>query len=138
MFLLWSSIVLHDSCHCSHLRDNLELLNLSPQLSCSLSVVRTFSLSVSDVAMKYFIYDGIFKNISVAVNTAAILKIGCYLCVRLNAMEYQDLRDKLRSPVMNIRNVIIRQSLSERFLDAFKQQIERNEVYRKPSDLVSN
>jgi hypothetical protein len=55
--------------------------------------------------------------------------------IRLNATEYSDLKDKLRSPIMNIRNVIIRQTMSERFLEAFRFQVDRNEVYRLPADM---
>jgi len=57
-------------------------------------------------------------------------------CNRLNATEYGDLKDKLRSPIMNIRNIIIRQTLSERFLEAFRFHVEQNEAYRKPPDMV--
>ena len=38
---------------------------------------------------------------------------------------------------MNIRNIIIRQTLSERFLEAFRFHVEQNEVYRKPPDMVT-
>jgi len=37
---------------------------------------------------------------------------------------------------MNIRNVIIRQTLSERFLEAFRFHVEQNEAYQKPPDMV--
>ena len=57
---------------------------------------------------------------------------------RLNATEYGDLKDKLRSPIMNIRNVIIRQTLSERFIEAFRFHVEQNEVYRKPPAMVTH
>jgi len=64
--------------------------------------------------------------------------VSCGIGDRLNATEYGDLKDKLRSPVMNIRNVIIRQTLSERFLEAFRFHVDQNEVYRKPPDTVIN
>lgn len=71
-----------------------------------------------------------FLNIDVAgVNTKPFR-------IRLNATEYGDLKDKLRSPIMNIRNIIIRQTLSERFLEAFRFHVEQNQVYRKPPDML--
>lgn len=39
---------------------------------------------------------------------------------------------------MNIRNIIIRQTLSERFIEAFRFHVEQNEVYRKPPDMVTH
>jgi len=38
---------------------------------------------------------------------------------------------------MNIRNIIIRQTLSERFIEAFRFHVEQNEVYHKPADMVT-
>lgn len=55
--------------------------------------------------------------------------------IRLNAAEYSDLKDKLRSPILNARNVVIRQSLSDRFLEAFRYQVAQNEVFRKPNNM---
>lgn len=55
--------------------------------------------------------------------------------IRLNAVEYSDLKDKLRSPILNARNVVIRQSLSDRFLEAFRYQVAQNEVLQKPNDV---
>lgn len=55
--------------------------------------------------------------------------------IRLNAMEYSDLKEKLRSPIVNARNVVIRQSLTDRFLEAFRHQVALNHVYRKSADL---
>ena len=51
---------------------------------------------------------------------------------RLNAVEYSDLKDKLQTPIRAARDVVIRQSLSDRFLAAFREQVESNPVYRNP------
>ena len=72
----------------------------------------------------------------VAVNCVELTVTFDQCCNRLNATEYGDLKDKLRSPIMNIRNIIIRQTLSERFLEAFRFHVEQNEAYRKPPDMV--
>lgn len=55
---------------------------------------------------------------------------------RLNAAEYSDLKEKLRSPIINARNVVIRQSLTDQFLEAFRYQVSQNEVFRKPANMV--
>jgi len=57
---------------------------------------------------------------------------------RLNAAEYSDLKDKLRSPIINARNVVIRQSLTDQFLEAFRYQVSQNEVFRKPPNMVTS
>lgn len=54
----------------------------------------------------------------------------------MNATEYSDLKEKLHSPIRMARDVVIKQSLSDRFLDAFKKQVDQNEVYVKPPDMV--
>lgn len=50
--------------------------------------------------------------------------------IRLNSTDYGDLREKLQAPVRNARNVVIHQSLSDKFIEAFKEQVSQNEVYR--------
>ena len=51
-------------------------------------------------------------------------------------MEYSDLKDKLQTPIRTARDVVIRQSLSDRFLDAFRRQVESNPAYHKPAGEV--
>ena len=53
------------------------------------------------------------------------------------ATEYNDLKEKLQAPIRNARNVVIRQSLSDRFLEAFQQHVDGNPVYHKPPDVVT-
>ena len=55
---------------------------------------------------------------------------------RLNAMEYSDLKEKLRSPVRHAQDVIIHQSLSDRFLAAFREHAEKNEPSYKDPNMV--
>ncbi|XP_046571270.1 E3 ubiquitin-protein ligase TM129-like [Haliotis rubra] len=55
--------------------------------------------------------------------------------VRLNATEFGDLKEKLQSPVRNARNIVIKQSLSDQFLDAFRQQVHRNPPFTPPPSM---
>ncbi|XP_072291711.1 E3 ubiquitin-protein ligase TM129 isoform X2 [Eucyclogobius newberryi] len=52
--------------------------------------------------------------------------------IRLNSIEYSELRDKLHSPVQNLTNVVIYQSVSELFLDTFRAQVQDNPMYSLP------
>ncbi|KAL8624098.1 hypothetical protein ACOMHN_036101 [Nucella lapillus] len=49
--------------------------------------------------------------------------------IRLNALEYSDLRTKLQAQVQNARNIMVRQSLSDQFLDAFHSTVSENPVF---------
>ncbi|XP_032222536.2 E3 ubiquitin-protein ligase TM129 [Nematostella vectensis] len=49
--------------------------------------------------------------------------------IRLLSTDYGDLKDRLQAPIRNARNVIIHQSLSDRFLDAFRSLVEQNERF---------
>jgi len=46
--------------------------------------------------------------------------------IRLDARDYRTMRMKLQRPIENARNVIIQQTLSERFIEAFQQSISAN------------
>ena len=54
--------------------------------------------------------------------------------VRLNSLQYSNLCDRLISPIRTARDVVIHQSLGDRFAAAFKEQVERNGVYRLPRE----
>jgi hypothetical protein len=41
---------------------------------------------------------------------------------RVNALEYQNLQDRLSGPIQNLRNIQIYRTVSERFVDVFKVQ----------------
>ncbi len=51
---------------------------------------------------------------------------------RLKASEYDDLRGKLQANIENVKNIVVRQSLSDLFLEDFRRQIARNPKYRLP------
>lgn len=52
---------------------------------------------------------------------------------RLNSTEYSELRDKLHVPIRNSANVVIYQSVSERFLETFRAHVRLNQTYSLPS-----
>ena len=45
---------------------------------------------------------------------------------RLNSLEYQNLQDKLQGPINNIRNIQIFKTVSERFVEVFREEVARN------------
>lgn len=61
-----------------------------------------------------------------------------FIFCRLNALEYKDLKDKLTTPIVNARNIVIKQSLSDQFLDAFRHQVNLNQVFHMPDTMVTH
>lgn len=55
--------------------------------------------------------------------------------IRLNAVEYNDLKEKIRGPIRVARDVVIHQTLSDRFLQVFAEQVNLNAPYQKPHDM---
>lgn len=55
--------------------------------------------------------------------------------IRLNSLEFTDLKDKLQRPVLNQRDVTIHQTLSEKFLVVFRQCVEENPTYTHTEDV---
>ncbi|XP_033125524.1 E3 ubiquitin-protein ligase TM129-like [Anneissia japonica] len=53
--------------------------------------------------------------------------------IRMNATEYGDFKAKLRTQIINVRNIIIQETITERFAEAFRQQVVSNGVYRLPA-----
>ena len=47
-------------------------------------------------------------------------------------MQYSQLREKIQNPIRAARSIVIHQSLSDRFITAFTEQVQRNGVYRIP------
>jgi len=45
---------------------------------------------------------------------------------RLNSLEYQNLQDKVSGTIENVRNVQVYKTVSERFVDVFKEQVAQN------------
>lgn len=52
--------------------------------------------------------------------------------LHLNALEYSELKDRLNAPIRNVRSVVIQQTISDRFLEAFKQQVSHNGTIEIP------
>lgn len=52
--------------------------------------------------------------------------------IRLNALDFRDLKDKVSMPIVNARNVVIQQTLTDRFLETFRQQVHSNQTYTIP------
>ena len=46
--------------------------------------------------------------------------------LRLNSLEYQNLQDKVRGPIQNIENIHIYKSVTERFIEVFREEVEKN------------
>ena len=45
---------------------------------------------------------------------------------RLNSLEYQNLQHKVRGPIQNIENIHIYKSVTERFIEVFREEVEKN------------
>ncbi len=56
--------------------------------------------------------------------------------VHLNALEYKEFTDKLQAPITEAANIIIKQSLPDQFLDAFRQQVMLNPPFRYNKDVL--
>ena len=56
----------------------------------------------------------------------------CIFVCRLRANEYDDFRGKLQANIENVKNIVVRQSLSELFLEDFRRLITQNPKYRLP------
>jgi len=54
--------------------------------------------------------------------------------IRLNSFDFRDLKDKLQAPVQNARKILIQQSLSEKFIQAFYETASGNPKYRMNDD----
>ncbi|XP_028391231.1 E3 ubiquitin-protein ligase TM129-like [Dendronephthya gigantea] len=66
-----------------------------------------------------------FLNIQVSSINLAVKSF----TIRLNSLDYSELKEKIQAPIVNARNVVIRQSLSDQFVNAFKEQVEQNQRY---------
>lgn len=54
--------------------------------------------------------------------------------IRLNSMDFRDLKDKVRAPVENARQIVIQQSLSEKFIQAFFETVSANPTSQQNED----
>lgn len=53
---------------------------------------------------------------------------------RLNSLSYREMKNKLQAPVEMARDIVIRMSLDDRFVEAFRQQAEMNPPYPMSDD----
>ena len=53
--------------------------------------------------------------------------------IRLNSLQYSQLKDKLQAPIRTARHLMVHQSLGDRFQAAFAEQVDKNGVYQLPS-----
>ena len=51
--------------------------------------------------------------------------------IRLNSLDFRDLKDKVQAPVQNARQIVIQQSLSEKFIQAFYETAMANPKYHQ-------
>ena len=58
--------------------------------------------------------------------------------IRLNSFDFRDLKDKLQAPVQNARQILIQQSLSEKFIQAFFETASANPKYRMVSCVTAS
>ena len=99
-------------------------IDIAHQPDVHLSIIQTEDHNIShenNIAVQ-------FLNIQIASINAAVEPF----VIRLNSAEYGDLREKLQAPIRNARNVVIHQSLSDRFVQAFRDQVEQNVTYKLP------
>jgi len=54
--------------------------------------------------------------------------------IRLNSFDFRDLKTKLRAPVENARQILVEQSLSEKFVRAFYETAVENPKFRQSED----
>ena len=52
--------------------------------------------------------------------------------IRLNSLQYSQLKDKLQAPIRTARTIVIQQTLSDQFAAAFRDQVHRNGEYQIP------
>ena len=49
--------------------------------------------------------------------------------IRLNVTDYNDLTAKIQAPILNLRNIVFQQSVSDRFEMVFREEVEKNGTY---------
>ncbi|XP_015431931.1 PREDICTED: E3 ubiquitin-protein ligase TM129 [Dufourea novaeangliae] len=55
--------------------------------------------------------------------------------IRLNALDFKNLQDKVLCPITILQNVTFHKTLLDRFIDNFKEQIEENPLYESTDEL---
>ncbi|XP_046384400.1 E3 ubiquitin-protein ligase TM129 [Ischnura elegans] len=54
--------------------------------------------------------------------------------IRLNAVDFKDLQDKLQMPIVNLKNVVIHKTLSDKFQAVFRDQVMSNERFHSSEE----
>ena len=49
--------------------------------------------------------------------------------IRLNALDFKDLQDKVSRPIIVLQNITFHRTLLDRFIDTFKEEVNRNPFY---------
>lgn len=49
--------------------------------------------------------------------------------IRLNALDFKDLQDKITRPIIILSNVKFHKTLLDRFVDTFKEQVAKNRQF---------
>jgi hypothetical protein len=70
-----------------------------------------------------------YLNISVQSINSEVYKS---FSIRLNSLQYNQLTERLMSPIRVARSVLIHQSIADRFSVAFRDQVARNGAYTQP------
>jgi len=70
--------------------------------------------------------DAIFRLVSPHECNPSLGFIHC----RLNAVDYGEYKAKVQTQITNTRNVIIKKSLTDRFIDAFISHVDKNPRYQ--------
>ncbi|KAG7190384.1 hypothetical protein KM043_006492 [Ampulex compressa] len=55
--------------------------------------------------------------------------------IRLNALDFKDLQDKISRPITVLQNITFHKTLLDRFIDTFKEQVKENPCYATAQDL---
>lgn len=58
--------------------------------------------------------------------------------IRLNAMDFKDLQNKVSRPIIVPQNITFHKTLLDRFIDAFKEEVNKNPIQFVYSAQVSN
>ena len=54
--------------------------------------------------------------------------------IRLTGLEFGEFKTRVAMAIENLRNIVVKQSISEQFVSVFLEQIRQNERYHLPSD----
>ncbi|KAL6423661.1 hypothetical protein ACFW04_010286 [Cataglyphis niger] len=55
--------------------------------------------------------------------------------IRLNALDFKDLQDKVSRPIIVLQNITFHRTLLDRFIDTFKEEVNRNPFYDTTQEL---